>query len=102
MNEKENGAMIASSESVEAIKMFLCDFWSLPELYEQMARAMSEVLWLSKKFKGGELDEVTVMLNQHMMILDLLKPFEAMKNEGVVPGEDEMGVMDDEDYDASK
>lgn len=79
-NEVTKDAMIASIEAVEAIKDFLTDWWSVNELYESSAKAVSQLVDLAQRDPKFMTTELRDYINQHIMMIDLLK--EVTKKEG--------------------
>ena len=83
MDEQKKSLMIAEAERVEAIRDFFNQWWTMSELYETAARYATESLSLLKNHNLTE-TEVQVfseLLDQHMMLLDLVKPFADGKEE---------------------
>ena len=83
MDEQKKSLMIAEAERVEAIRDFFNQWWTMSELHETAARYSEEVLTLLTNHHIGEA-EVKVfseLLEQHMMLLDLVKPFADGKEE---------------------
>ena len=75
--------MIAEAESVEAIRDFFEQWWTMSELYETAARFAREALSHLRynKFTETEVKVFSDLLDQHMMLLDLVKPFADGKEE---------------------
>lgn len=85
MDEQKKSLMIAEAERVEAIRDFFEQWWTMSELYETTALFSEEVLTLLKNHHINE-EEVKIfseLLEQHMMLLDLVKPFADGKEEQV-------------------
>lgn len=78
-----NGAMIVSTETVEAIKDYLHCFAKVSKLYKDLALAQTQVRQIVKTFKIDivEFDEILDVFNQHYMLIELLEPFEDGKEE---------------------
>ena len=78
MNEEKKSLMIAEAENVEAIRDFFTSWWTSAELYESAARTAATVLDLAKRSKINdvELEQINELLQQHMMMIDTIKPFE--------------------------
>ena len=73
MNNERKDARIASIDAVQAINDFLTDWWSVTELYESSAKAVSQLVDRAQgdpKFMTTELRDY---INQHIMMIDLLK-----------------------------
>ena len=72
-NEVTKDAMIASIETVEAIEEFLSEWWSVNELYESSAKAVSQLVDLAQRDPKIMTVELRDFINQHIMMIDLLK-----------------------------
>ena len=77
MNEKEKSQLIAQAENVEAIEDFFHEWYTVEELYEAEAKSAICVLHLIKKKLICDDDATAMldMLNQHMMMVEHMKPF---------------------------
>ena len=77
MNEKEKSLMIAEAENVEEIRDFFTQWWSVDELHETAAKASLTILNLIKRHKitDDEVQELEELMQQHMMMIDTIKPF---------------------------
>lgn len=73
MNNEKKDAMIASIETVQAIEDFLTDWWSVNELYESSAKAVSQLIDRSQRDPNFLTSELREYINQHIMMIDLLK-----------------------------
>lgn len=73
MNNETKDAMIASIEAVTAINDFLTDWWSVTELYESSAKAVSQLVDRAQKDQSFMTTELRDYINQHIMMIDLLK-----------------------------
>lgn len=73
MNNETKDAMVASIETVEAINDFLTDWWSVTELYESSAKAVSQLVDRAQKDPNFMTTELRDYINQHIMMIDLLK-----------------------------
>lgn len=73
MKEEMKDAMIASVDAVQAIEDFLTDWWSVNELYETSAKAISELMSEAQKNPNLMSSEMRDYINQHIMMIDLLK-----------------------------
>lgn len=73
MNNEKKDAMIASIETVEAIEEFLREWWSVNELYETSSKAVTALCNVAGK--DANFMDVTMrdFINQHIMMIDLLK-----------------------------
>lgn len=77
MNEEKKAEMIAMAENVEAIENFLSNEYSVEDLFETAANAGSVLLELVniKAVAPDDLKHVTRLIDQHVMLANLLKPF---------------------------
>ena len=73
MNNETKDAMIASIEAVTAINDFLTDWWSVTELYESSAKAVSQMVSMAQRDPNFMTTELRDYINQHIMMIDLLK-----------------------------
>ena len=73
MNNEKKDAMIASIETVQAIEDFLTDWWSVNELYESSAKAVSQLIDMAQRDPKFMTTELRDYINQHIMMIDLLK-----------------------------
>lgn len=73
MNKEKKDAMIASIETVQAIEEFLTDWWSVNELYESSAKAVSQLIDIAQRDPKVMTTELRDYINQHIMMIDLLK-----------------------------
>lgn len=76
MEQKNVSISIADAEAVGAIRDFLSDWYSVAELFETTANAASSLLELAKGMTKEEHDYVCKLIDQHVMLANLLKPFE--------------------------
>ena len=72
-NETTKDAMIASIDAVQAINDFLTDWWSVNELYEASAKAVSQLVSMAQRDPSIMTTELRDYINQHIMMIDLLK-----------------------------
>lgn len=72
-NESTKDAMIASIDAVQAIDDFLTDWWSVTELYESSAKAVSQLVSMAQRDQSFMTTELRDYINQHIMMIDLLK-----------------------------
>ena len=72
-NETTKDAMIASIDAVQAINDFLTDWWSVNELYEASAKAVSQLVSMAQRDPSIMTSELRDYINQHIMMIDLLK-----------------------------
>ena len=78
MKQTNEGATIASTAAVEAIKDYLQDFEKVSKLYKDLALAQTQVRQIIKNYgiDVQEFDEILDVFNQHYMLIELLEPFE--------------------------
>lgn len=79
MNNETKEAMIASIDAVQAINDFLTDWWSVNELYEASAKAVSQLVQMAQRDPSIMTTELRDYINQHIMMIDLLKEVTAKK-----------------------
>ena len=78
MNEEMKNKVIAEAERVEAVKEFLSENYSVADLFETAANAGSVLLELVniQALCHDDIKHITRLIDQHVMIANLLKPFE--------------------------
>lgn len=83
MNEEQKNKMIADAENVEALSDFFRQWWSVADLYETAAKATVVLAHITKHPSASAEDkkEIIELLDQHIMMIDLLKPFERKEGE---------------------
>jgi hypothetical protein len=77
MKQNENGAMIASTEAVEAIKDFLQDFASCSGLYKELSLCQAELFKMCEThgIDMGHISHLIDLFDNHFMMIGLLEPF---------------------------
>lgn len=79
MNEKQKSQLIKEAEDIEALRDFFMQWWKLEQLYEAEAKAALALLHLKqlsvKVLCEDELQALNEALNQHMIMVEHLKPF---------------------------
>ena len=82
MNEKEKSKLIAQAENVEAIEDFFTEWYTLEQLYEAESKSAICVLHLIQKklICDDDAKALQDMLNQHMMMVEHMKPFNKETN----------------------
>ena len=79
MNEKQKSQLIKEAEDIEALRDFFMKWWKLEQLYEAEAKAALALLHLKqlsvKVLCEDELQALNEALNQHMIMVEHLKPF---------------------------
>ena len=75
--------LIAEAENVEAIRDFFTQWWSVDELHETAAKASVTILSLMKRHQisDAEVQELEELMQQHMMMIDTIKPFARKEGE---------------------
>ena len=83
MKEEVKNKVIAEAERTEAIKEFLNEYYSVSDLFETAANAGSVLLELVniQAVNHDDLKYITRLIDQHVMIANLLKPFERKEDE---------------------
>ena len=78
MNEEKKNEVIADAERVEAIKDFLSECYSVSDLFETAANAASVLLEFAniKCLCDEDLRHLSRLIDQHVMLANLMKPFE--------------------------
>ena len=79
VNNETKDAMIASIDAVEVINDFITDWWSVNELYEASAKAVSQLVQVAQKDPNFMTSELRDYINQHIMMIDLLKEVTSKK-----------------------
>ena len=84
MDEKAKAELIAQDEKLEAIKDFFESWWQVEQLYETATKATLAILYIiqSKGLNDEDSTALKELMEQHLMMIDLLKPF-AENEEGV-------------------
>lgn len=83
MKQEKKDALIASIENVEAIEEFLSEWYTSSDLYETAAKASSILLDFLTHVQQPEEDVklLNKFLEQHVMMIGLLKNFERKEGE---------------------
>ena len=83
MKEEQKSQLIAEAENVEAIRDFFIEWWSVEQLYEAEAKAALALLHLKeltmKVLCDDEVKALHDVINQHMLMVEHLKPFAEKK-----------------------
>lgn len=72
----KNELQDAHQKVVESIQEYLNDFHSVAELYERTARALAEIINVSDRLSEETKKSIAYMTDDHLCLLDLLKPLE--------------------------
>ena len=77
MNNETKGQLIAEAENVEAIRDFFIEWYSVEELYETMAKVGNTLLGIAGRHDVCDeaKKELQDFMNQHLMMIEHLKPF---------------------------
>ena len=83
MNEKEKSQLIAEAENLEAIRDFFTQWWSAEQLFETAAKCSINLLSYINRglICEEERKDFEQFVEQHMMMIDLLKKFQADEQE---------------------
>lgn len=78
MTDNEKKELNACIENIEAVQEFLENWYSVAELYETAANATNVLLQNVElaAFADEEKKHLTDLLDQHVMMINLLKKFE--------------------------
>ena len=84
MNEKKKAELIAEAENIEAIREFFSEWYSLETLYETSAKCTNNLLGVINRgtICDEERKDFENFIDQHLMMIDLLKKF--IRKEGEV------------------
>ena len=83
MNEEQKSQMIAEAENVEAIRDFFTEWWTIAELNETASKACAIIINLAARYMlyHDELKELDSLIQQHNIMIDLIKPFARKEGE---------------------
>ena len=83
MTDKQKSQLIAEAENVEAIRDFFTEWWSVEQLYETLAKSCTTILHMVNKSQLPDEDkkQFEELVNQHEMMIDLIKPFARKEGE---------------------
>ena len=75
--------MIAEAENIEAIRDFFNYWYSVEQLYETLAKSCTTILHMANRSDLPDEDkkQFEELLNQHEMMIDLIKPFARKEDE---------------------
>lgn len=76
MSKSEKKLQDAQLEKVECIQEYLNDFHSVAELHERTAKALAEIIHVSNHLSEEAKKLIGDMVEDHICLLDLLKPLE--------------------------
>lgn len=86
MNDKEKSQLIAEAENVEALRDFFREWWTVEQLYETAAKATVTIMHILSKMQLCEDDrnDLQALMNQHLMMIEHMKPFAKQGKEGEI------------------
>ena len=76
MKDNEKKLQDAQQKVVESIQEYLNDFHSVAELHERTAKALVEIIHVSNHLSDEAKKLIGDMVDDHICLLDLLKPLE--------------------------
>ena len=76
MSNKENELQGAQLKTVESIQDYFNDFHSVADLHERTAKALVEIIHVSNHLSDDARKFIGDMVDDHICLLDLLKPLE--------------------------
>ena len=76
MKDSEKQLQDAQLEAVESIQEYLNDFHSVADLHERTAKALVEIIRISDHLSDEAKKLIGDMVDDHIFLLDLLKPLE--------------------------
>lgn len=83
MNEKEKNKLIAEAENVDALREFFTEWWTVEQLYETAAKATAVMLQAMnhRTLSPEDRDELQELMEQHLMMIERMKPFAGKEDE---------------------
>lgn len=83
MTDKQKSQLIAEAENVEAIRDFFTQWWSAEQLFETAAKCSINLLAYINRglICEEERKDFEQFVEQHIMMIDLLKKFQADEQE---------------------
>lgn len=76
MANEEKKLQDAQQKTIESIQEYLNDFHSVAELHERTAKALVEIIHVSNHLSDEAKKLIGDMVDDHICLLDLLKPLE--------------------------
>jgi hypothetical protein len=78
MEETKKAVIIAEAENVEAIRDFFTEWWTVEELNWTASKVCATIINLAARHKlsDDELEVFNELIQQHNLMIDLIKPFE--------------------------
>ena len=83
MEETKKAVIIAEAENVEAIRDFFCEWYTVEQLYETLAKACTCIIHLSNKgvLSNEDKEVLSRLVNQHEIMIEHMKPFARKEEE---------------------
>ena len=83
MEENKKAVIIAEAENVEAIRDFFIQWWTVAELNWTASKVCATIIDLAARHKlsDDELEGLNELIQQHNLMIDLIKPFERKEGE---------------------
>ena len=83
MEETKKAVIIAEAENVEAIRDFFTEWWTVAELNWTASKVCATIINLAARHKlsDDELEGLNELIQQHNLMIDLIKPFERKDGE---------------------
>jgi hypothetical protein len=83
MEETKKAVIIAEAENVEAIRDFFTEWWTVAELNWTASKVCATIINLAARHKlsDDELEGLNELIQQHNLMIDLIKPFERKEGE---------------------
>ena len=83
MEENKKAVIIAEAENVEAIRDFFTEWWTVAELNWTASKVCATIINLAARHKlsDDELEGLNELIQQHNLMIDLIKPFERKEGE---------------------
>ena len=83
MEDTKKAVIIAEAENVEAIRDFFTEWWTVAELNETASKVCATIINLAARHKlsDDELEVLDDMIQQHNLMIDIIKPFERKEGE---------------------
>jgi hypothetical protein len=83
MEENKKAVIIAEAENVEAIRDFFTEWWTVAELNWTASKVCATIIDLAARHKlsDDELEGLNELIQQHNLMIDIIKPFERKEGE---------------------
>lgn len=76
MKDSEKKLQDAQLETVESIQDYLNDFHSVADLHERTVKAQVEIMHVSKYLSDEARRIISNMVDDHICLIDIIKPLE--------------------------